>query len=338
MTHKLRLISLAAGLLLLAGCSQPGEPVASTQLANHGLLSAALSPNGERLFTGSFQHGGALWNQISQGRVFDWNHSLDGYSAYHAADFSEDGRFLAATDGTAVAVWDTSSGESRLFMQSPAQSLAIQNSQAIWQTSDGRAEFYWRRPARILDLALSKQYLLLGLENQIVLLVDISDQSIIGALSHDDVITDLAMDDNARVAVTGTRSGSLTVWSLENGSKISESRYGSPISFTAISPDGTRIIAAAERGPVSLKQSGGVRDLFAGNPGVIAAIFSADGEITLGSSRENIWTIDGTTGEITARWRIPKKGPWHKAAIVALHRSDANIQAIASDGYAYQLN
>ena len=270
--------------------------------------------------------------------MFDWNHSLDGYSAYHAADFSEDGRFLAATDGTAVAVWDTSSGESRLFMQSPAQSLAIQNSQAIWQTSDGRAEFYWRRPARILDLALSKQYLLLGLENQIVLLVDISDQSIIGALSHDDVITDLAMDDNARVAVTGTRSGSLTVWSLENGSKISESRYGSPISFTAISPDGTRIIAAAERGPVSLKQSGGVRDLFAGNPGVIAAIFSADGEITLGSSRENIWTIDGTTGEITARWRIPKKGPWHKAAIVALHRSDANIQAIASDGYAYQLN
>ena len=325
-------------LMAIAGCSQPAAPTAQIQLANHGLLSAALSPDGKRLFTGSFQHGGALWDSHAKGRLFDWNHNSDGYSAYHAADFSEDGQFLAATDGTAVAIWDTKSGESRLFLESPAQSLAIQNSQAIWQTSDGQAEAYWRRPARILDLALSKQYLLIGLENQVALLIDITQQTVIGALPHDDVITDLGMDDFARVAVTGTRDGTVTLWSLEDGSVIQQQTFSSPVSFTAISPDGTQFIAAAARGPVILDKSGSTREIFTGNPGVIAADFSDDNKISLGTSREQVWIINADSGEVAGRWRVPNKGPWHKAAIMALSRESEMIQAIASDGYAYQLN
>ena len=326
---------------MLLGCSQPKAPQSSIKLAQHGLLSANLSPRGDLLFTGSFQHGGALWKQNSQARIFDWNHSDEGYSAYITADFSEDGRYLAATDGSAVIVWDTNAGNAKLFLESPEQSLGIQNSRAIWQSADGESEAYWRKPARIVDLAFSKQYLLLGLENQIALLVSMEDQSIIGALGHDDVLTHVAMNDEATIAVTGTRNGLIKIWSLQDGSVTREHQYSSPISFLHISGSGSHVIVSASQGPVTLfNPDQALADLviFKGNPGVIAAHFSRDDKLLLGSSRELLWQADMSTGEIQNTWQVPKKGPWHNAAILAVHESAGSVQAISSDGVAYKLN
>ena len=335
----MRLFAIAFACLFVAACNQPGGPAASTKLAQHGLLSAALTPDGKYLFTGSFQHGGALWDQNTQARLYDWNHSLDGYSAYLAADFSEDGRYLATTDGSSVLIWDTLSGEAGLYLESPAQSLSIQNTRDIWQTNNGESNEYWRKPARILNLALSKQYLLLGLENQIALLVNISDQTVIGALAHDDVLTGVAMDDDASFAVTGTRNGTMTLWSLEDGSAVKQVTYPSPIVFVEISPDGRKMISAAAKGPVVLHDTerDGEKILFKGNPGIISTAFGQRG-IILGSSREKVWEIDTTSGQIVKTWQVPKRGPWHKAAILAVAQHSNHNQAIASDGFAYQLN
>lgn len=338
-----RSVWLSLLILTLMGCSQPDKPSSQTRLANHGLLSAALSPGGERLFTGSFQHGGALWDQDTFARIYDWNHGDQGYSAYHAADFSEDGEFLAATDGFSVTIWNTASGKSSLYLQSPAQNLAVLNSESVWQSTNEDAKAYWQRPARITDLALSKQYLLLGLENQIALLVDVARQIIIGALGHEDPVTDLGMDDAAHYAVTGTRGGVLTLWSLESGMAIDTVQYEGVISFAAISPAGDKILVAAANGPVELLEYGGSGQLtrrvkvFHGNPGIIAAGFSESG-LLLGSSREQIWRFDSNTGEALGHWQVPAKGPWHKSAIVALSNRQTSIQAITSDGFAYQLN
>lgn len=327
----------------IAGCHQPQAPISKTQLANHGLLSAALSPDGERLFTGSFQHGGALWDQSKHARLFDWNHS-DDYSAYLAADFSEDGRFLAATDGTAVTIWNVTTGASMLYLRSPAQNLAIQNTQSIWQTESDEAQQYWQRPARIMDLAFSGQYILLGLENQVALLVDSVRGEVIGALGHDDLITDVAMDDKAQIAVTGTRDGTVTIWSLDDGTVRHQIKFNSPVSFTTIERGGDRAIVAASRGPVELLTLNlsqlERQQIFGGNPGIISADFSEvrRNELILGSSRERVWRIDLSSNSILDQWQVPKQGPWHKAAIVAIHSEPDHIQAIASDGYAYELN
>lgn len=334
-----RLLAIAFACLLVTACSQPDSPSASTKLAQHGLLSAALTTDGKYLFTGSFQHGGALWDQNAQARLYDWNHTTDGYSAYLVADFSEDGHYLATTDGSSVLIWDTLSGEAGLYLESPAQSLSIQNTRDIWQTNNGESSEYWRKPARILSLALSKQYLLLGLENQVALLVNISDQSVIGALAHDDVLTGVAMDDSAKYAVTGTRNGTMTLWSLEDGSKVSQVTYSSPIAFVQISPDGRQVISAALKGPVALHntEDGEEKILFKGNPGIISTAFGQQG-IILGSSREKVWEIDILSGQIVKTWQVPKRGPWHKAAILAVTQQSNHRQAIASDGFAYQLN
>jgi WD40 repeat protein len=341
-THKPWPYWVVLTAVLLTGCSQPDQPVSQTKLASQGLLSAALSPDGEYLFTGSFQHGGALWDQTHQARLFDWNHSDADYSAYSAADFSEDGKFLAATDGATVTIWNADTGQSALYLQSPAQSLNIRNTEAIWQTSTPEANNYWQRPARITDIAFSRQYVLLALENQLALLVDSARQEIIGALNHSDLVTDVAMDDRANLAVTGTRNGELTLWTLNSGDTLNQRHYQSPISFVAMSRDGRQVVVAAAQGPVELltfdaAHEPAVTRLFSGNPGIIAAIFD-QGNLILGSSRERIWRIEGSSGEIQNQWQIPARGPWHKAAVLALYSRAGTIQAIASDGYAYQLN
>lgn len=329
-------------VILLTGCNQPDQPASKTKLASQGLLSAALSPDGEYLFTGSFQHGGALWDQTHQARLFDWNHGDGDYAAYYAADFSEDGKFLAATDGATVTLWNAETGQSALYLQSPAQSLNIQNTNAIWQTTTPEANNYWQRPARITDIAFSRQYILLALENQLALLVDSARQEIIGALSHGDLVTDVAMDDRANLAVTGTRHGELSLWSLDSGQTLSQRNYQSSISFVAMSRDGRQVVVAAAQGPVELltfdaTPEPAVTRLFTGNPGIIAATFDQR-DLILGSSRERVWRIEGSSGKIQNQWQIPARGPWHKAAVLALHSRAGSIQAIASDGYAYQLN
>ena len=173
------------------------------------------------------------------------------------------------------------------------------------------------------------------------LLIDISRRTIIGALGHDDVITDVAMDDNATYAITGTRSGTVSLWSLGDGSLVEQQQYQNPIVYTTISPDGTSFISAAATGPVvltQLNQTVGQQTLFKGNPGIISANFSAQNRLLLGSSREKVWEFDMTTGAKLKTWQVPRQGPWHKAAIMSLHKDSDGVQAIASDGIAYQLH
>jgi WD40 repeat protein len=330
---------LLCAATILSACQPSQAPTSSIKVANQGLLSAALSPDGSRLFTGSFQHGGALWDQSSNARIFDWNHDAADYSAYQAADFSEDGNFLAATDGTVLTVWDTQHGDSVMYLESPAQSVAITNTQSIWQTNDNAAQEYWQKPAKIIDLDLSKQYVLLALENQVALLVDSTQQTAVGALAHSDTITRLAMNDAASLAVTGTRSGVATIWSLKNGTSTFTFELNNSISFVEMSPDGNLAIIAAAKGPVQLvdTQAGTVKRLFKGNPGITSAAFSDSNLLALGSLREQVWLIDLKESETVEQWKIPNQGPWQKAAVIALHLSDDSITAVASDGYVHTL-
>lgn len=332
---------LVCCLLLLSACESADEPVSQTRVANHGLLSAALSPDGEYLFAGSFQHGGALWDQTSNERLYNWNHNSEGFSAYNSADFSEDGKYLAATDGTVLTIWNVKAGHIELFLESPIQSTAIKNSQSIWQTLDGASELYWQQPARILDIAFSKQYVLLGLENQLALLIDSTQSATVGALIHSDVITQVAMNDAATLAVTGTRDGIARLWSLANGETEFEIQFPKPVTFVDISPDGKYFIAAAEGGPVTLANidTNTQVELFSGNPGVISAAFTMNNLLALGTAREEVWQFDLVSGESTGRWKLPNLGPWHKTAAIALQLDgDQNlIQAVGSNGFTYQL-
>jgi WD40 repeat protein len=332
-------VVLLVCLSFAIACTPQNTPDNSLQVAHKGLISAAFSPEGDYLFTGSFQHGGALWNHETGERLYNWNLAPETYSAFSNADFSEDGKFVATTDGQSVTIWDVDGGGVASHLQSPAQSLGIRNTDAIWASPDSEA--YWQKPGRILDLALSRQYLLLGLENQVALLVDITSRSIIGALPHADVITSVAMDQDAQLAVTGSRSGVATLWSLETGAKLASYEAQSAINFVAISANGEYIIVCAATGPVQLietRPKGQSIEISKGNPGVTAARFDTKlGQLLLGTSRERVMLFNLREGVKTRDWTISNDGPWHKAAVIDLAFTDTNPVAVASNGRSYHL-
>ncbi len=324
-------------LAACAACSPAHEPKSRTLVAQQGLISSALSPDGKYLFTSSFQHGGALWDQKSGARLFNWNLEVGKFSAYIGSDFSEDGWFLATTDGETATIWSTRNGEVILNLQSPAQNLAIQNTIAIWASED--ADAYWRKPGRIVDIALSQQYLLLGLENQVAILVDITQQSVIGTLLHEDAVTGIAMNDAATVAVTGARSGEAYLWDLTNGQPILELQRDTAISFVEISPTGHYAIIGAYQGAVLLvdaKRKSTI--LFEQNPGITSARFNQnETQLLVGTARERVYLIDLLNIENPKTWQLPKAGPWHGAAVIDVAFSEGGYQAIGSDGFAYRL-
>lgn len=339
-----RLAALLACLVAVSACTPEKSPDTSLRVAHQGLLAAAYSPDGAHLFSGSFQHGGALWDQTRGERLFDWNISADEYSAFSSADFSEDGQFIAVSTGETVTIWNATSGEVLTHLQSPAQALAIANTGAIWTstTNNRSSDDYWARPGRILDLAFSKQYLLLGLENQVALLVDITRRSIIGALPHEDVISAVAMDDNAQFGLTGSRDGKATVWSLDSGKPVSTYQAASAISFVDISPTGEVAIVAEYQGPVNIINTASgtlVTTLFKKNPGVTAARFDRIRKrLLIGTSQERVMLFDLDDDRLLQRWRVPSEGPWHKAAVIDVAFGDAGDFAVASDGKAYRLS
>ena len=327
-------------LCCTTACAPKGEPDSSLEVAEKGLISAAFSPDGDYLFTGSFQHGGALWNHETGERLYNWNLAPGSYSAFSTADFSEDGKFVATTDGQSVTIWDVDGGSVAGHLQSPAQALGIKNTSAIWTSPE--SETYWQKPGRIIDLALSRQYLLLGLENQIALLVDITSRSVIGGLPHDDVITSVAMDQAAELAVTGSRSGAAHLWSLETGARLASYQTKSAINFVAISDNGAYLVVCAAQGPVQLietKAEGRTIELSKGNPGVTAARFDTRlGRLLIGTSRERVSLFNLSDGIKVQDWAISNDGPWHKAAVIDVAFTDTNPVAVGSNGRSYHLD
>lgn len=334
-------LAVLLGCLVSAtACTPENTPSDSFTVANQGLLCAAYSPDGEHLFTGSFQHGGALWQQVSGERLYNWNLKAGEYSAFSSADFSEDGNFVAVSNGETVTIWNVASGEVVTHLQSPAQSLAIENATEIWATENGNE--YWSKPGRVLDLALSKQYLLLGLENQVSLLIDTASRSVIGALPHQDVITAVAMDEMARFAITGSRDGEAIVWSLDSGKMQSTYQTASAITFVDIAATGEVAIVASYQGPVEListSTSEPIATLFKTNPGITAARFDrVRKRLLIGTAREQIMLFDLGSNTLLQNWQIPFDGPWHKAAIVDLAFGVNGPVAVASNGQAYRLS
>lgn len=331
---------LLGSLFGIVACAPGNLPDGSIKVANRGLLSASYSPDGQFLFTGSFQHGGALWDQTRGERLYDWNIVVGEYSAFSSADFSEDGKFVAVSTGSTATVFDVSSGRVVTHLQSPAQSLAIENTSAIWE-SDSSAP-YWAKPGRILDIAFSKQYLLLGLENQVTLLIDSEKRSVIGALPHEDVISSVAMDDAANLAITGARDGSAILWSLESGEAISNYQVDKPISLVDMSATGTFALIAAYQGSVQFAETSRNAKpiiLMNKNPGITAARFDdTRRQLVVGTARERLILFDLNSGEILNQWQVPNDGPWHKAAIIDLAFRGNDIVAVASDGHAYQFS
>lgn len=308
---------LLIAVLMLAGCTDTVPTDQGFRQASRGMISAGFSEDGSLSFVGSIDHGGSLWQIASKERLYNWNHAGEQYSAFRAAVFSEDGQFVATTQGQAMALWSTSTGE------------AIR---------------YWQSPSRILAVAMSKQYVMLGQDNDVAILFDTVSGGVVGGLQHDGPVSSVAIDQHAKFALTGSHDGTVRYWSLDSGEELQHWANKQPIDLVQLSPNQKIAFSAAFQGEVILRNATTGEDilqLYKRNPGVISARFNASAtKLLLGTSREKIILWDLVTESVAKTWHVENDGPWDKAAIIAVgfvEGSDRYLAA-ASNGISYELN
>jgi WD40 repeat protein len=305
-------------IVLLSACSLPDSPTSSYQIANHSLLTADFSPNGQVYFIGAVTDGGSLWETKAQARLYDWNHKKDDFSAIQAIGFSADNQYAATASG---------------------------QSMALWKVKDGSPVRYWQAPTRITSLGISHDasYALLGQETNEAILFNLQQGGIVGSLKHDDSVSSIAIDKGANKAITGTRGGEVQIWSLETGKSIHQWMQTGSISVTEFSGTGNLALVAADQGVVNIwnvDTAESLHQLYAKSPGLTTAAFSRDERwLLVGTARAIIELWDLQKGEKLRSWQLPEADPWHKPAVLALAFSESPIQylAIASDGVSYIL-
>jgi WD40 repeat protein len=315
---------LFALLFCLSACTETVPSDQGVRVASRGIISAAISEDATLSFIGSFNDGGSLWRMTDHERLFNWNHTKEEPSVVRSAVFSEDGQFAATSNDQIIALWNTSTGQSVRF---------------------------WNSPSRITSLDMAKQYILIGQNNNTALVFDIINGGMIGSLKHKDIVSSVSMDDKAKFALTGSHDGRARYWSLDDGEEIHNWPHQTPVELVQLSQDGQYALTAAYQGPVSLWNtlSGDkITELYKKNPGIVSARFDPLAhQLLLGTSREKVILWNVAEISETRRWQLPYEGPWHRSAIIALSflplshlQQDAKpkYRVIASDGFSYLLD
>jgi WD40 repeat protein len=217
-----QLVELARPCLILRWRTHWESPALERILAGHqGLVtSAAVSPDGRRIVSGSDDRAVTVWDLRSGARL----HRLFGHQDLLASvAVSPDGRRIVSgsLDATSV-VWDLESGAQlhRLVgHQGWVRSVAV--------SPDGR---------RIIS----------GSNDQTVAVWDLeSGTQLLRLTGHGGPVTSVAVSPDGRHIVSRSLDGTVAVWDLESGARLRRlTGHRGWCPFVAVSPNGRRIVTA----------------------------------------------------------------------------------------------
>ncbi len=161
-----------ASSLFVSGCDLSNTPIKSIEVAVKGLYSGSISEDGKLSVTGSIHHGGSLWRNDQNERLFNWNHKQGEYSNIIASGFSPEGNFALTADHQTMVLWNTLSGQALTF---------------------------WTAPSQVHSIALNNngKLALLGLGDDSAVLFDVKRCGIKRSFYHRNRVTAVAMNDNA---------------------------------------------------------------------------------------------------------------------------------------------
>lgn len=312
--HHGRRLGLILLVLTLLGCGDP--PAQSWQLTEQGgLISASLDASGEHVAVGSVMHGGALWRLSDGARLHDWNHSEENFSLFVATAITADGRLAANAERNSIAAWEVESGRPL----------------GIWKTEGG---------VRKLALSANGRWLLAGLFDGVGSLVDLQQGRSIGRIRHGHVLNALLLDDEGKIAVTGSDDGQVIVWNLEDASELHRWTYPSAITALALTPDGNGVFIARAHGKGELRELN--RGRIVGRFGhdrstLVSARFSADGRHLLTGLPAGLLILwDVASGSKLAEWKTPDTNPTRPTVRVpldvAFNEADRRVLGVFSDG------
>ncbi|MEX1057210.1 MAG: hypothetical protein WED11_05735 [Natronospirillum sp.] len=307
---------LLGSLLVLVACAD--RPQQHWQLADGGLYSGAIMPNGSNVAIGSIFHGGSLWHIERFAREYDWNLDVDRqvgrYSVFTDMAFSGDGERVASVQGRRVVTWSASRGAAMDFFAAPAEIRSV----AMNHTGD-----------RIL----------LGLSDGTVAVFASGSGAMIQRLDgHQGAVHAAALSANGEIALTGGDDNQAILWQINDGRILQRQPHAYRVRTVALSASGTYAFSAAQGddGWVWNTTNGNtVRTIPAGNRGLSVVRFVDGDQMMLVGDRRHyvtLWQLSDVTR--IGHWRLPGDGLYDRSSNVVLdvRWRNGEVLALSSNG------
>jgi cytochrome c len=297
-------------VLLVVLCAVPAQ----AQLRGHGgpVRALAVAPDGKTAMSGSFDQSAIVW-ALDRGVAVQVLRFHDG--AVNAAAALPDGRFVSGGEDGRIAVWRAGETTPAQVFEAHKASIA-----GLAVSQDGRriASASWDGTARITPLSGDAVRVLQGHQGNVNAVAFLPDGRIATA-GYDATVRIWPREDGPPVVITlptpvnvvvaagdgeivaAGADGLVRILDARNEVRAAIEAQSTPIIGLALSPDGTRIAAAAIAGSVAVIDRAGAKVLFnfvgPGLP-VWSLAFRPDGrELLTGGSDRMVRRWDMRTGE-----------------------------------------
>jgi len=256
----------AASLVLAGGLLAAAAVPANADMTGHGgiVRAVAVSPDGDRILTASFDYTARLWDFVDQVAVSE----LDEHAGpVNAVAFVPGGkRALTAGDDRIILLWDLGTGTPVRRLEGHTHKIV-----ALAVSPDGRraASAGWDRTVRLWDLERGAETL---------------------AIRHTTPVNAVAFTADGKLVLSGGQDGALRLWDAADGTAKGEfGRHDMGITRLAVSADGRRVLTASIDETLRLwdVRAGEERLELVGHQGpVLAAAIAPDGETAISAGAD----------------------------------------------------
>jgi len=319
---------------------QPQTHLALKTLRGHrrGVYSAAFSPDGQRIVTGSWDNTAKVWDAASGTNLF----TLTGHNNYvYSVAFSPDGqRIVTGSWDTTARVWEAASG--KLLAMFPGHSGNIfsvafspdgqrivsgsaDKTANVWEAASGQELLMLtghKGGIRCAAFSPDGQRIVTGSEDHSAKVWEAATgTNLLTLTGHSGWISSVAFSPDGQRIVTGSLDHTAEVWEAASGRELFPLKgHSREIWSVAFSPDGKRIATGSFDGTAKVWEAASGRELFTlkgHGSGVRSVAFSPDGRWILtasGDGTAKVWeTASGVSADETGRNLVTLRG--HSAEI-----------------------
>ncbi len=313
-----RLTELACPAVILRWRTLRESPAFVRILSGHqdAVNSVAVTPDGRRIVSGSFDRTIAVWDLETGSQI----HRFTGHqAAVNSIAVSPDGRRIVSGSGdNTVVVWDLETGNQihRLTgHQAAVNSVAVSpdgrrivsgshdNTVVVWDLETGsQLHRLTGHENAVWSVAVSPdgRRIVSGSQDSTVVVWDLETGSQLHRLTgHENAVWSVAVSPNSRCIVSGSEDNTVAVWDLETGIQFHRlSGHRNWVNSVAVSPDGRRIVSASFDGTVAvwdLENGTQVHRLSGHHNCVWSVAVSPDGRRIVSACQDNtvaVWDLE----------------------------------------------